>query len=452
MNVTGAILVAACAVFITHFYWHRLSELEGFEFPLSFWNWFIRGVAFPLAALAIFSTGWIGSFPPLVEQLGMLKGVKSFWRAYIYLLSAALIIVATYWTAISLLCMAGMIVHRVESKAEFLILSVFWSVLLLPICYMIVHFNGWPALGAAVATWLVPVVASTAKSAERPPVVVSYSKAEASLKFGKYDQAELEVIEQLERDANDFEGWMKLAEIYARHFKDLAQADQTVRDLCEQPDLTTAEISMALDTLATWHLTLGKNPSAARAALEFLCQRLPESHAAHMAQMRLKQLPRDRDELIEQEKRPAIRLPGLREDLGDSAPQAGEMTTADAAAQANRCVDILKRDPNDAPAREKLALLLAENLGNAPHGIDQLRLLMDVSGVTERQKAKWLGLIAAWQLNYLHDRAQAEQTCRRLIAEYPESPEAFAAQRRLNLMEMEQRMAEARARTPANPV
>lgn len=435
--------MALCAGFITHYYWERLEEIDDFEFPLSFWNWLIRGVAVPVVLVSVLSTGITPFFPPLIEQVRILRKLSSSWEGFLMFFSLATVIVVTYWAAVSLLCMLGMILRRAESKAEFLVLGGFWSLLLAPIAYVLVRFNGWPSAGAAASLWLLPIVGSTWKAVDRPKVYQSYSKAEADIKFGRYDQAELEVIRQLEIDATDYEGWMKLAELYARHFKDLPSADQTIRDLCEQPEITSAQVSIALDTLATWHLTIARNPGAARSALELLCRKLPGSHFARMADMRIRQLPRDQDELLDREKNHRIRLPALREDASVPSSEETEANKLDAADQANRCVEILKREPNNMPAREKLAILFTERLNNPQHGIEQLRLLMDVPDATENQKGQWLSLIAAWQMNYAHDKSAARETCRRLIREFPQSPQAFAAQRRLNLMEMEERFASA---------
>ena len=53
--------------------------------------------------------------------------------------------------------------------------------------------------------------------------------------------------------------------------------------------------------------------------------------------------------------------------------------------------------------------------------------------------AEWLSLIAAWQIKYLDDKEAAQKILRRLIKDFSQSPQAFAAQRRLKLMEMDSR-------------
>jgi hypothetical protein len=53
---------------------------------------------------------------------------------------------------------------------------------------------------------------------------------------------------------------------------------------------------------------------------------------------------------------------------------------------------------------------------------------------------EWLALIAAWQRKYLNDEAAALETMRRLIREHPQTSQAFTAQRRLQMIEMEHRL------------
>ena len=88
-----------------------------------------------------------------------------------------------------------------------------------------------------------------------------------------------------------------LAELYAKNFNDLAAAQQTIHDLCNQPATMPGEVSVALHQLADWHLKIGADPVAARRALEEISRRFPGTHLDHMARLRQQQWPRSRDEL-----------------------------------------------------------------------------------------------------------------------------------------------------------
>jgi hypothetical protein len=66
----------------------------------------------------------------------------------------------------------------------------------------------------------------------------------------------------------------------------------------------------------------------------------------------------------------------------------------------------------------------------------------------ESKRAEWLGLIAAWHLKFNHDPETARQIMERVVTEFPNSPQALAARRRLNLMAMEQKVHQLRASRP----
>ena len=69
-------------------------------------------------------------------------------------------------------------------------------------------------------------------------------------------------------------------------------------------------------------------------------------------------------------------------------------------------------------------------------GIDQLRLLIDLADPSEEQKAKWLAQIAAWHLHLQKNEEKFKAALDEIIRDYPQTAQAFAAQRRLYLLEM----------------
>src|SRR5438105_13284608 len=214
---------------------------------------------------------------------------------------------------------------------------------------------------------------------------------------------------------------MMLAELYAIHFGDLAGAQRTIHEICAQPDATPSDISVALHRLADWQLKPGENPVGARDALEEICQRFPETHLATMARQRINQLPSSREALREQRKGRTIHLPALTDEIHEPAAQDSEARRDQAAAEANRCVEKLKQDPDNVPAREELARLFAERLNRAELGIEQVELLLAIPGQAPAKLAEWLGLIAAWQLRYRHNTEAARNLLQRLIREHPQS-------------------------------
>jgi hypothetical protein len=253
------------------------------------------------------------------------------------------------------------------------------------------------------------------------------------MKLGKPEQAEAEILKQLEQSEDDYEGWMMLAQVYAEHYHDLDTADQTIRDLCSQPSLNPGQVYMALSKLADWHLTLGDDPVAARSALEVVVKAYPGTHLGRLAQAKMAQLPRSRAALLEQRQGRTLRLPSLR----DLDTPESELPRVEAAAAANECVNRLKADPDDIATREKLAWLFAEQLGRADMGIEQTKLLLELPNQPENKRAEWLAQVGAWQLKYLKDREAGRRTLEQLIRDYPHSPQAFTAVRRLGLLDVE---------------
>jgi uncharacterized protein (DUF1499 family) len=264
-----------------------------------------------------------------------------------------------------------------------------------------------------------------------------YARAVARMKFGKYSEAEWEIIRELEKCEDDFEGWMMLAGLYANHFNDLPEAEQTILEICDHPHTTASQLAVALHQLANWHLQRG-NLDAARRALQMICHRLPGTHLAHMAQLRINQLPVSPAELRQQQSGAPIPLPALGDTLDESPAQTeSRMERHQAAEQANVCVEILEADPKNVPARERLARLFAEHLDQPDLGIEQATLLLDLPDQPDLRRAEWLSLIAAWHIRYLHDADTGRKTLERLLREFPQTPQAMAARRRIQLLDAE---------------
>jgi hypothetical protein len=295
------------------------------------------------------------------------------------------------------------------------------------------YVNGPIYFGAALILALLPIVHFTLDLAEIPVPRPVYDRAIGQMKFGKYQQAEWELISQLEKREDDFRGWMMLADLYAAQHHNIEDAARVILDICQNPKTEPAQIAIACDKLADWQMEIAGNPDGARAALELLCRKLPDTHFARMAQQRIKQLPRCAEELEQAKKPKPVKLPALREEL-DALPEK-KRSKAEASAETNRLVERLTEDPNDIPSREKLASVLAVDLGKADLGIEQLRLLMEMPESEDEHKAKWLSQIAAWELSLKKNPDRYEELLNQLIQLYPQTAQAFAAQRRLFLLD-----------------
>lgn len=426
--------IAGCGGWCAHQHWMRLDK-EKSLWRESFWSWGLRGFAFPFFVWALANFGFGDRFPALVPKLADAQAAKQAWfGTWMGVCFAGAILILTYWVAVTYCWILSVMFRQAKEGRAELAFNVATFGLFSGACgASMAYFNGPIYYGGAIVVTLLPIVYLTMELAEEPPPRPTYDRAMGQMNFGKYQAAEWELISQLEKREDDFKGWIMLAELYARQHKNIEDAARVILDICQNPNTQPAEISVACHTLADWQMELAGNPEGAKAALELLCRKLPGTHFATMAQQRIKQLPRSAEEFEETKKPKRIRLPALREEMGDSDHH--KKSKAEASLEANRLVEKLTDDPNDVVLREKLAGVLAADLGKADLGIEQLGMLIEMPDTTNEQKAKWLGQIAAWQLELKKDEAKYEAMLKEIIEKYPQTSHAFAAQRRLFLLD-----------------
>ncbi len=411
-------------------------------------SWVVRGLVAPLALWVFLNLGLFNALPPIWPPVWKWHAQSGAFLPGVLLSAfAGFHAVGWFWLAVTFGWLAWMIFDRVKNRRDFGVLAAVVSVVSIPLAVGIVSLGGPLYAGLAVVCWLLPVIHFTIGDAQTAKATPMYSRAVARMKFGRYEDAEMEVIRQLEHCETDARGWMMLAELYAERFGDLAQADKTVRELCDHPETSPGDMSLALNKLADWHLRIGRNPAAARAALAEICRRMPGTHADRMARQRITRLPASCEELErETEKIHHVALPPKAARFDEPFPEIKPgLTRADAAALANDLADRLRREPDNTAAREQFAILLAEHLGKVDLAVEQLELLIELPDQPERTVARWLGRIACWRLRLQHDEPAARAIYERLVRSFPHTPEAFEAQRRLTLAAVEERFKRAAA-------
>ncbi len=438
MAAFAALLVLAGFTVIVLQYVERLMGADYRRGQRWFWRWYIKGLAVPLVIWVLYVAGGLPGVPSLFGRLGPNAAARTVNAS-----ALGLIVISSYWAAMTLAWLVVSVAVRIPeaNRRQWRVLLLAWSVLLLPVAWAVVHFAGWMCAGFAATLWLLPIAhgALPLRTVLRNKPI--YGAAIAKMKFGKYDEAEWEVIRALEDCDDDFQGWMMLAELYACHFNDLAGAERTMRELCSQPNVTPSDVGVAMHRLADWHLQFGDDPAAGRRALEKICAEFPGTHLDRMARLRINRLPASTEELRQRREPRRIALPKRTNALA-AAPSAheGELTKDEALAAANKSVAALEADPNDVPSRERFAWLLAERLDRAGLAVEQLELLIAMPGQPPEMLAKWLARIAHWQLRHLRDEEAARKTLRQLVEDFPKTREAFEAQCRLHLLDVETRL------------
>jgi hypothetical protein len=401
----------------------------------------------PLAIWALMNIGLSWELQPFMPEIQAAQNSGGDWGLeFLRVMGIGLFIVTSYWVAATLGWTLISLARAMDEEGLKDFKALCWTCCLAMAApgLIILLLGGWPTLGLAATTVLAPMAGYAPGLVGPRKVPPIYARAIARMKFGKYSEAEWEIIHELEKSEDDFDGWMMLAELYASHFHDLKEAEQTVQGICEQRAVTPTQLSVALHKLADWHLKLAGDPVAARRALQTICDRLPRTHLARMAQLRMNQLPATADDWQRLQTIKAVHLPALGDTLDEAPPAPSPAEREEAVAAANACVGTLKQNPNNIPARERLARLFAEQLNQPDLAIEQLTLLLNLPGQSEAKLAEWLGQIAAWHLKYRQDLEAGRACLVRIIQEFPHTPQAISAQRRLQLLATQ-------ATTPPSP-
>jgi tetratricopeptide (TPR) repeat protein len=278
----------------------------------------------------------------------------------------------------------------------------------------------------------------TGGSAEPDPTPF-YSIALGRRKRGQYDVALAEVQKQLERFPNDFTGWMLLAEIHAEDLKDLAAAQECIREILSQPGHAPKNIAFALNREADWHLKLNHDGVGARAALERILELLPDTEQAQLALQRIAHLAPS--ELLAERKEPRrIQLPSGPADLGlRDTPADLRPVPEDPVTTAANYVRHLEEFPFDNEAREKLALIYARHYQRLDLASDQLEQLIGSPNQPAKSVVHWLNLLADLQVDLAADPNLARQTLERITELYPGSAGAESARNRMAHLRLELR-------------
>lgn len=441
LTTTGTVVLLSVAAFMVYRF---APEEEGRKAVIAEWPWFIKGFALPALMWMLMNIGLSFQLQAFMPSIQKAQNAGSTWfGTFLGVSGTGIFLIASYWAPVTigwLLFREGRTLQG-EARKEF---RAFCLTCLagtaLPVLWL-VWVGGWYTAGFGALLIGLPIAGYGKSILRKPKQRPMYSRAIARMKFGKYSDAEMEIIRQLEHAENDFDGWLMLADLYATQFKDIAEAEQIILEVCDHPKVTPSQISIALHKLADWQLTVANDPEAADRTLQVVKARLPNTHLARMAELRRGQLPHSRRELQEQRQPRHIPLPALND---SSDVVASSITPEQATAQMNQLIEQLTRNPNNVVDREKLARLLAEPLGKVDVAIEQLELLVQMQDQIEVKRAEWLSLIAAWQLKLQQDESASVGTLERIVREFPHTPQAFAAHRRINLLRAEAAARQAR--------
>jgi tetratricopeptide (TPR) repeat protein len=255
---------------------------------------------------------------------------------------------------------------------------------------------------------------------------------------GKFLEAVVEIRKQLARFPNDFEGVILLAGIQAENLQDLPGAEITLNHFCDRPGAPPKQVAAAMNHLADWQLKLMQDADSARAALEKIVMRFPDTELALLAAQRIAHLGGTEKILLEAHDRQPLAVPegvkniGLLETSGPLAP--AEIDPAQLAAD---YVKHLMQHPLDTEVREKLAIIYADHYQRLDLAAGELEQLIEQPNQPSKRVAHWLNLLADLQVRHGADYDTVRGTLEKIVDRFPDLAVAEMARTRLGHLKTE---------------
>ena len=310
-----------------------------------------------------------------------------------------------------------------------------WGPFLIVFMAIVLSFMWTPHIGAWLASPLTGLFDGGQEPPERKPL---YSIAMTKRNRGKPREAVADIRRQLELFPNDFEGVMLLARVQAEDLADLDGAEVTLHHFCEWPGAPLKHVAAAYTQLADWHLKLAADAESARAALQNIITRFPDTETALQAEQRIAHLSEAEQMILAHHDRQSISLPEGVQNVGllDSTEflkpldvEPGKLAAAH--------VKHLEAHPHDTEVREKLALIYARDFKRLDLATMELAQLINEPKHKPKQIAHWLNLLASLQVELGADLATVRETLEKIGERFPDLPVADLAQRRLARLENE---------------
>jgi len=300
--------------------------------------------------------------------------------------------------------------------------------------------------GAMAVTWQDSLIATVAKpltnvfdGGNEPPVPKPYySVALAKRKLNKPLDAIVEIRKQLDRFPNDFEGVMLLAGIQTEDLNNLPGAEITLNLFCDSPGAPPKQVAAAMNHLADWHLKLAQDADAARAALEKIIARFPDTELSLQAAQRIAHLGGTEKILLAGHDRQPMAVPegvknvGLLESSKFLLPEETEPGELAAV-----YVKHLEQHPLDTVIREKLAIIYADHYQRLDLAAGELKQLIEYPNQPAKRVAHWLNLLADLQVRHGANYDTVRETLEKIVERFSNTAAAELARARLAHLKLE---------------
>jgi tetratricopeptide (TPR) repeat protein len=265
-----------------------------------------------------------------------------------------------------------------------------------------------------------------------------YSVAMAQRKKAKPQEAIAAIHQQLAKFPRDYEGILLMATIQAEDMNDLSAAEETLNQFCDWEKAPPSQVAAALTQLADWQIKILRHVASARATLERIIKKFPDSEFAKAAAQRIAHLGGTQQILFSAQNRQPVAVPvgernaGLRDSIAHIVPP-----DADPEEVAAELAKHLQTYPLDIEAREKLAVIYARHYQRLDLAKNELQQLVQLRGQSPKLVAHWLNLLADLQIRAGADYETVAPTLQQIIESFPGLPFADLAQSRLNHLKLE---------------
>jgi tetratricopeptide (TPR) repeat protein len=265
-----------------------------------------------------------------------------------------------------------------------------------------------------------------------------YSVAISKRKMNRPLEAIVAIREQLAKFPNDFEGVTLLANIQAEDMKDLQSAEITFNHFCDLPDAPPRQAAAAWTQMADWHLKIAQDADSARAALEKIIAKFPDSALSLAAAQRIAHLDGAEKILLAAHDRQPVFVPEGVKNIGllDST-EFLKPVEADPAHLAAVYVKHLEQHPLDSEVREKLAVIYAGHYKRLDMATLELSQLINEPNQPPKRVAHWMNLLANLQIKGGVDCDTVRETLEKIVERFPGSTAAEIAQSRLARLKLE---------------
>ncbi|HWH70406.1 MAG TPA: hypothetical protein VNT26_13550, partial [Candidatus Sulfotelmatobacter sp.] len=172
-------------------------------------RWSFKGLIVPVTLWAIMNWGVSWSLQPFMPQIQAAQSRGGTWLPeFLQVLATGLFIICSYWTATTLGWRLLLTSRSLEAESRANLKGLGWTCLIgmgVP-AGIVLLVGGWPTLGLSALAVLAPMAGYAPKLLRPRKLPPMYARAVARMKFGKYAEAEWEIIRELEKCEDDFEG------------------------------------------------------------------------------------------------------------------------------------------------------------------------------------------------------------------------------------------------------